>query len=184
MPYPGEVSITSKTRTKPSAAELLAHQLPGRNTHADRIRWGVDTKLRNQVQLTTYPDCIGGKLSDLQSFVDRYLAGVVGGVHILPFYPSSADRGFAPLTYKEVDPTFGSWDEIESFADGLDLCVDFMVNHISAQSEQFKDFVEKGDKVYSPDRLPSFRICELARENAKLSKRSSGVLSPKAPTVR
>lgn len=66
---------------------------------------------------------------------------------MLPFYPSSADRGFAPLTYMEVSPEFGSWEDIHNIGDGLDLCMDFMVNHISAQSPQFKDFKEKGDKV-------------------------------------
>lgn len=69
---------------------------------------------------------------------------------MLPFYPSSADRGFAPLTYKQVDPTFGDWRDISALRQRLDVCVDFMVNHISAQSEQFKDFVEKGDQVCPP----------------------------------
>lgn len=30
------------------------------------INWDSDTKLRNQVQLSTYPDCIGGNLGVLQ----------------------------------------------------------------------------------------------------------------------
>lgn len=30
--------------------------------------------------------------------------GAVGGLHLLPFYPSSGDGGFAPITYKEVPP--------------------------------------------------------------------------------
>jgi glycosidase len=77
------------------------------------------------------------------------LKGVIGGVHVLPFYPSSADRGFAPLTYMEVDPDFGTWDDIHKLGQGRDLCMDFMVNHISAQSEWFKDFKEKGDKARS-----------------------------------
>lgn len=73
---PGDVAIASRTRTQPSAVELLAHQLPGRNTHTDRIRWGVDTKLRNQVQLSTYPDCIGGDLTNLTKFADQCAAPV------------------------------------------------------------------------------------------------------------
>ena len=36
--------------------------------------------------------------------------GVIGGVHLLPIYPSSGDGGFAPLTYGEVDPHFGTWE--------------------------------------------------------------------------
>jgi Alpha amylase, catalytic domain len=130
-----------------TSAEALAYQLPGRNTEGERVAWGKDTKVLNQVQLTAYPDCIGGNLASLESFVRKHLHSVVGGIHVLPFYPSSADRGFAPLTYKEVDPAFGSWDQITALAEDGDLVVDFMVNHISAQSEEFKDFVEKGDEV-------------------------------------
>ena len=115
-----------------------------------QVNWGKDTKLLNQVQLSTYPDAIGGKLAQLESFIGNHLPGVIGGVHVLPFYPSSADRGFAPLTYTQVDPEFGGWDDIMNLAEQGDVCMDFMVNHISAQSEQFKDFVEKGDEVCLP----------------------------------
>ena len=31
-------------------------------------------------------------------------------MHLLPIYPSSGDGGFAPLTYTEVDPHFGTWE--------------------------------------------------------------------------
>jgi sucrose phosphorylase len=66
-------------------------------------------------------------------------------VHILPFYPSSADRGFSPLTYSEVDGKFGSWEDIHALGKDYELMADFMVNHISRQSHYFKDFIEKGD---------------------------------------
>ncbi len=55
-----------------------------------------------QVQLSTYPDAFGGNLEGLQKFLSLLPEGAVGNVHILPFYPSSADRGFAPLTYFQV----------------------------------------------------------------------------------
>jgi sucrose phosphorylase len=31
----------------------------------------------------------------------------VGSLHLLPLYPSSGDRGFAPITYTQLDPAFG-----------------------------------------------------------------------------
>jgi hypothetical protein len=65
------VAIASSIRTKPSAVELLAHSLPCKNTCGEKVEWGKDTKLRNQVQLSAYPDCIGGNLSNLRSFTDR-----------------------------------------------------------------------------------------------------------------
>lgn len=100
--------------------------------------------LQNKVQLITYPDSLGGNLMELHYVLRRHFLRAIGGVHILPFYPSSADRGFAPLTYDEVDPAFGSWDDIDKIGADFDLIIDFMVNHISRQSVFFQDYVEKG----------------------------------------
>jgi sucrose phosphorylase len=72
-------------------------------------------------------------------------AGVFGSLHLLPIYPSSGDRGFAPLTYQEVDPDQGDWTDVRALAKEYDLVLDFMLNHISAKSKQFKDFLAKGD---------------------------------------
>jgi sucrose phosphorylase len=100
--------------------------------------------LKNQVQLIVYPDSLGGDLVELHYVLRRYLSQAVGGVHLLPFYPSSADRGFAPLTYDEVDPAFGTWRDIDLIGREFDLIIDFMVNHISRQSVYFQDYFEKG----------------------------------------
>ncbi len=40
-------------------------------------------------------------------------AGAISGLHLLPIYPSSGDGGFAPLTYQDVDPKFGTWDDVK-----------------------------------------------------------------------
>ncbi|MCM0612374.1 sucrose phosphorylase [Marinobacter sediminum] len=100
--------------------------------------------LKNAVQLICYPDRIGNDLKDLYTVVDKHLSEAIGGLHILPFFPSNADGGFSPLTHKEVDPDFGTWDDIEAFTQKYDLCVDLTVNHISDESPEFKDFIAKG----------------------------------------
>ncbi|TFG96798.1 MAG: sucrose phosphorylase [Myxococcales bacterium] len=102
--------------------------------------------LRNQVQLIAYPDRMGGSLSALADILETYLATAVGGVHILPFYPSNADAGFSPLTHKEVDPKVGDWADIERITSKFDLCADLTINHISDESAEFKDFLLKGMK--------------------------------------
>ncbi len=76
---------------------------------------------------------------------------------MLPFYPSSGDRGFAPLTYNEVDPRFGSWSDIEALSEEYDLMVDMMVNHISRRSEYFQDFVQKKDDSQWADLFIRFK---------------------------
>jgi len=43
---------------------------------------------------------------DIRSCLPAH-AGAIGSVHLLPIYPSTGDRGFAPVTYQEVDPKFG-----------------------------------------------------------------------------
>lgn len=99
--------------------------------------------MKNKVMLITYADSLGKNLNELRDVLDNELKEVVAGIHILPFYPSSGDRGFAPIDYREVDKQFGSWKEIETIAASHDLMVDFMVNHISKQSSFFRDFLEK-----------------------------------------
>lgn len=99
----------------------------------------------NKVQLITYPDSLGGDLKTLHEILLKYFSETFkGGIHILPPFPSSGDRGFAPLTYLEVDPAFGTWRDISDIGERFDVLVDLMVNHISGQSKYFQDFLEKG----------------------------------------
>ena len=95
--------------------------------------------------LITYADSFGKNLKELKYVLDTYFKREVRSVHILPFFPSSGDRGFAPITYQEVDPAFGTWEDIEALAGEYELMFDFMINHLSKQSAYFKDFIEKHD---------------------------------------
>lgn len=108
--------------------------------------------VKNKVQLITYPDSLGGDLKTLNSVLLQYFSDIFkGGIHILPPFPSSGDRGFAPLTYLEIDPRFGTWEDISAIGENFDVLVDLMVNHISRQSEYFQDFLKKGRKSQYAD---------------------------------
>ena len=98
----------------------------------------------NQVQLITYPDSLGGDLKALNQMLRTHFAGLFAGVHILPPFPSSADRGFAPQTYFEIEPRFGGWEDIRRISEHSDIVLDLMVNHISRKSPYFQDFQQKG----------------------------------------
>ena len=105
------------------------------------------TKQRdNRVMLITYADSLGADLKELKTALDTWYDKAVGGVHILPFFPSGADRGFSPKTYQMVDPAFGSFADVEAIGKDRWLMFDFMVNHISAQSEYYQDFLEKKEE--------------------------------------
>ncbi len=112
--------------------------------------------IQNKVQIITYPDSLGANLPELHYVLRRFFKNAIGGVHILPFYPSSSDRGFAPITYDEVDPVFGKWSDVEKIGKDFDLVIDFMINHISRQSDYFIDYIEKGENSEYADMFFSF----------------------------
>lgn len=123
--------------------------------------------VKNKVQLITYPDSLGGDLKKLDQVLDRYFPNLFeGGIHILPPFPSSGDRGFAPLTYLEIDPKFGSWSDIRRIGEKYPILLDLIINHISSKSIYFQDFIRNGYKSayadlfipiekYWPDRAPT-----------------------------
>jgi sucrose phosphorylase len=116
------------------------------------VRRTEELVIRNQVQLITYPDSLGGTLTALQRVVEGWFPeAAMGGIHILPPFPSSADRGFAPTTYEQIDPRFGTWDDIRRLGKRHDIVVDLMVNHISRQSQYFQDFMTRGRRSAHAD---------------------------------
>ena len=107
-------------------------------------------KLTNKAMLVTYADSLAGDLKETEKVIDSHFNNAVGGIHILPFFPSSGDRGFAPMEYDHVDPAFGDWDDIERLSSKYYLMCDFMANHISKRSAYFQDFLEKkSDSPYA-----------------------------------
>lgn len=110
--------------------------------------------MKNQVQLITYVDRLGGRLdgADLARLKKllcepgQPLAGVFGSVHLLPFFHAidGADAGFDPIDHRQVDPRLGGWGDIKALTEGLDVMADVIVNHMSSESPQFLDFAEKG----------------------------------------
>jgi sucrose phosphorylase len=95
------------------------------------------------VQLITYSDSTGKDLAELKQALDVHFQPAVKGVHILPFYPSSADRGFAPLTHRRIDERFGTEEDVRAISSGYELMADLIVNHVSKDSRYFQDYLEK-----------------------------------------
>lgn len=103
--------------------------------------------MKNQVQLITYVDRLGGgDLGALQRLLQGPLGGLFGGVHLLPFYDpiDGADAGFDPIDHTRVDPRLGGWADIGALAKHTDVMADVIVNHMSTDSPQFRDFSAHG----------------------------------------
>lgn len=100
--------------------------------------------IKNEVMLITYADSLGRNMSELNQILENTLQGVIGGIHLLPFFPSTGDRGFAPSDYSVVDSDLGDWGEVEKMSEKYYLMFDFMINHISRESKFFQDFKQNG----------------------------------------
>lgn len=81
-------------------------------------------------------------LATLKDFADKRLSGVVSGIHILPFSPYSSDDGFSVMDYRQVNPDWGTWDDISAIGRNFRLMADLVLNHCSAKGTWFKQFLE------------------------------------------
>ena len=99
-----------------------------------------------RAELITYADRFGGDLRGLRKVLEGPLAGLFGGVHVLPFFRpfDGADAGFDPEDHTEVDPRLGTWDDVAAIAETHAVMTDVIVNHVSSASPQFTDWLAKG----------------------------------------
>lgn len=103
--------------------------------------------MKNQVQLIAYVDRLsGGGVADIHQLLQNEFNDVFGGIHLLPFFDpiDGADAGFDPVDHTKVDSRLGDWQDIARLAAHTPVMADVIVNHMSSDSAQFKDFSAKG----------------------------------------
>ncbi len=105
--------------------------------------------MKNQVQLITYVDRLGGGgLRELRALMAEggALQGLFGGVHLLPFFHpiDGSDAGFDPIDHTQVDARLGQWDDVAALSREVDVMADVIVNHMSTKSPQFLDWSAQG----------------------------------------
>lgn len=105
---------------------------------------------QGDVVLISYGDVTISKhpLKTLKNFLLEYAADIISTVHILPFFPYSSDYGFSVTDYRKVNPQLGNWKDIEAIGEDFYLAFDAVFNHISKESNWFKQFL-KGEEKYA-----------------------------------
>ncbi len=98
------------------------------------------------MQLITYADRLAVDLRGLKKRLDHEFAGLFTGVHVLPFFDpiDGADAGFDPVDHTRVDPRLGDWADVRNLAADYSVMADLIVNHVSADSQQFADVRQHG----------------------------------------
>jgi sucrose phosphorylase len=99
----------------------------------------------DDVVLITYGDQVHtagqAPLQTLATVLATSFRDTVNTIHILPFYPYTSDDGFSVVDYTVVDPALGDWDDIAHLSTQYRLMFDAVVNHISASSAWFQQFL-------------------------------------------
>lgn len=81
-------------------------------------------------------------LKTLKLFLKQYCQPHINGVHILPFFPYSSDDGFSVIDYSSVNEGLGDWSDIEAISSEFNLMSDLVINHCSARSAWFQNFIK------------------------------------------
>ena len=123
-----------------SKVKNLLTQYKGKIKESDHVLTQKD------IVLITYGDQVqkDGQ-SHLKTFYEFYndrLSGFVNSVHFLPFFPYSSDDGFSVIDFKKIDPDLGDWNDVNLIHNECRLMFDAVVNHISSQSDWFKEYLQ------------------------------------------
>jgi sucrose phosphorylase len=111
-------------------------------------------------------------LAALHEFLQIYRRGspIFSILHVLPFFPSTSDRGFSVVDFKSVDPKLGSWEDILRLDESYGLMFDGVLNHVSSRSPAFRQML--AGNPAQKDVFPVFRSPEeLTTEQRNLLRR-------------
>lgn len=122
--------------------KLTAQVLNGCQRIKNARKQGWD---ESDVVLITYADQFSAPnektLTTFSRFYNDFLASAFPLVHFLPFYPWTSDDGFSVKDYHQVSPDYGDWHDIDALKISTRLMFDFVCNHMSAESEWFKGYL-------------------------------------------
>ena len=109
---------------------------------------GSVSKNNNSPMLNAYPDSLGGNLSDIANFLSKNeLKDVFSSFYILPsLFHTDLDRGFSVIDYS-LNELFAKKEDLKKLNElGIDLKLDFILNHASVLSKQFQDIIKNGEE--------------------------------------
>ncbi len=104
--------------------------------------------MNSGVMLNAYPDSMGSSLHELVSLLSQpEMKDAFRSFYILPtVFNSDLDGGFSVITY-DLCRSKASEEDLHALNDlGIDLTFDFILNHLSVLSPQFRDVLKKGDQ--------------------------------------
>ncbi len=102
--------------------------------------------IQDGIMFNAYPDSCGGNISDVVELLGRTeFSNLFRYFYVLPsLFRSDLDRGFSVISY-DLEPTLAKQSDLDALAAAaIELKLDVVLNHLSAQSPQFLDLLETG----------------------------------------
>ena len=111
-----------------------------------------------EIFVGSFSDSNGDGIGDLQGIVNRldYLNDGddssgrslgIEGIWLTPIFTSPSYHKYDVADYYEVDPKFGTMDDLKALIDGcharnVEVILDLVINHTSTQCQWYKNFVQ------------------------------------------
>lgn len=102
----------------------------------------------NGPMLNAYPDSMGGTLAEIIKVLNKpEFKEVFTSFYILPsLFNTDLDRGFSVIDYS-LNQMLADRENLEELQrQGMDLKLDFILNHASVLSPQFQDIIKNGEQ--------------------------------------
>ena len=122
-------------------ADDLVKQVKDLVKRSDAKKFEFEPNGVSDLALITYANSIEDEkrkqkpLAVLKEFLANFqINKVINTLHILPFYPWDADRGFSITDYYKVEARYGSWGDIAELGEKFRLMFDFVLNHASIEN--------------------------------------------------
>ena len=125
------------------SSQILSILTPTNISKNEKINNIWDQK---DIFLITYADSIFDDLEvplkSLNDFLVKFNP-LINSVHILPFMPSSSDKGFSVKDYYQVSSNLGDWNDLSKISTNYNVMIDMVLNHASKKSKWFENFINE-----------------------------------------
>ena len=138
--------VLEREHIKQLSSSLFEHVIETQNDMPLHITEDGESWTQNTIVMITYADTIEDTnslpINSINKFLKTYCSDTFEIVHILPFFPSSSDKGFSVKDYYSVYHQFGQWNDILRISKEFGVMADVVINHGSSESLWFKNFIK------------------------------------------
>lgn len=131
----------------------------------------IDDNYRNYYEIFVYSfyDSNGDGIGDLQGVIEKldYIEYMgFNGIWLMPIMPSTTYHKYDVVDYYGIDSQYGTMEDFEQLVDechkrGINIIIDFVMNHTSAKHEWFKEAVSYLQGL-EKDQEPDYTECPYA----------------------